>query len=789
VASSETRTMTTYEASQTPNRGAALRHQLALPRRPQLGLRVRLFLLVLIAVLPAIVIQGYNEYDLRKAREADIRLQVLQVTRQFGAEIGELREGARQLLLALAELSPVKLMKAEACNALFAALKSRYANYDLLAAADTNGLIFCSSAPTGYSSVADEPFFKRAMARDELAVGNYWADKITGKRMIHFAVKFDNTEGRTAGVVFAGLDLGWLSEHLKQRGLSPTSSILIADREGNIIARLPNPETLVGKNMRKSHETIMDGNTAGWEEAVGVDGITRIFGYVPPALPPGDFFLSSGQTKAEAFAAIDSASTRGIGLIVFGLLAATLAAMVGGRRFLQEPINHLLHVAKEWRNGNYNVRVRTQRSGSEIDQLGAAFNDMADALSARHELGQAVSSTLDLRTVLSTILSRSVELAGADAGAIFRFSPGERAFLLVEAVGWDAALLSSVAHSAVPESETAMGEAAARHIPIQIADLAERASAPLRDASLAAGFRGVLIVPLVGPERILGAMVLQRRSTGDFPPETVQLMQALASQSVLAIQNARLFHEIADKSEQLALASEHKSQFLANMSHELRTPLNAILGYAELLVDGVYGELPHKPRGVIQRIQNNGKHLLELINDVLDLAKIEAGQLTLTLEDYSVPEVVRSVVTATEPLATAKGLKFTAVVHDDMPKARGDARRVSQVLLNLVGNAIKFTDEGEVEIRATRDKGQFVLTVRDTGPGIAEADQERIFGEFQQIDNSNSRNKGGTGLGLAISKRIVEMQGGTISVESALGRGSTFRVVLPVHVDEMIEAA
>jgi len=191
----------------------------------------------------------------------------------------------------------------------------------------------------------------------------------------------------------------------------------------------------------------------------------------------------------------------------------------------------------------------------------------------------------------------------------------------------------------------------------------------------------------------------------------------------------------------------------------------------------------------LERIQNNGKHLLALINDVLDLAKIEAGQLTLTLEDYSLPEVVQSVVTAAEPLATSKGLKFTAALEDDLPKARGDARRVSQVLLNLVGNAIKFTDEGEVEIRAMLNNSQFVLTVRDTGPGIADADQERIFGEFQQIDNTNTRKKGGTGLGLAISKRMVEMQGGTISVDSTLGQGSTFRVVLPVHVDEMMEAA
>ena len=424
------------------------------------------------------------------------------------------------------------------------------------------------------------------------------------------------------------------------------------------------------------------------------------------------------------------------------------------------------------------LRARTDELGSSVAEL-----------KMLSEVGQAVSSTLDLRTVLSTVLNASLGVTWANAGAVFRYSRAERAFRLVEAVGWDEALAHSVRELHVAETESAMGEAVARRVPIQLADLAQRASYPLRDVTLAAGFHSALIVPLVGAERILGAIILMRQEAGEFPPETVRVMETLASQSVLAIQNARLFREIADKSEQLALASQHKSQFLANMSHELRTPLNAILGYAELLVDGIYGQLPDRPKGVLERIQNNGKHLLALINDVLDLAKIEAGQLTLTLEDYNLPEVVKSVVTATEPLAAAKGLKFAAALRENMPMAHGDARRVSQVLLNLVGNAIKFTDAGEVEIRAIADKGQFILTVRDTGPGIADADQDRIFGEFQQIDNSNTRKKGGTGLGLAISKRMVEMQGGTISVDSVLGQGSTFRIVLPVHVDEVLEEA
>jgi signal transduction histidine kinase len=425
-----------------------------------------------------------------------------------------------------------------------------------------------------------------------------------------------------------------------------------------------------------------------------------------------------------------------------------------------------------------------------LDELRGRTDDLArsvEELKALSEVGQAVSSTLDLHSVLVTILNRSIALAGADAGVIFRYSRAERAFRFVEAVGWDEATVNHVRDLNVGETVTALGQAVANRAPLQIPDLALRPSNPLRDSAIAAGFHSALIVPLVGADRIMGATILERRAAGEFPEATIRLMQALASQSVLAIQNARLFREIADKSEQLAQASQHKSQFLANMSHELRTPLNAILGYTELMADGIYGELAPRAAGVLERVQNNGKHLLALINDVLDLAKIEAGQLSMELEDYAMPDVVQSVVSATEGMATTKGLKFTADIAPGLPPGRGDARRLSQVLLNLVGNAVKFTDVGEVAIGAMAKNGSFVLTVRDTGPGIAAADQAKIFEEFQQVDNSNTRKKGGTGLGLAISKRMVEMQGGTISVDSELGHGATFRVTLPVRVEEVAD--
>jgi signal transduction histidine kinase len=341
----------------------------------------------------------------------------------------------------------------------------------------------------------------------------------------------------------------------------------------------------------------------------------------------------------------------------------------------------------------------------------------------------------------------------------------------------------------VNEGETLMGRAVQTHEPIQISDLSTFPNMPLRDASLAAGYHAALIVPLVRADRVFGALVLHRRAPGEFGAGTVNLLRTFASQSILAIQNARLFREIEEKGQQLAVASQHKSQFLANMSHELRTPLNAILGYTELLLDGLYGKLGEKAQGVLERVQSNGKHLLGLINDVLDLAKIEAGQLTLTVADYAVGAVVQSVVAATESLAEAKGLELRADVAPALPLGHGDERRLTQVLLNLVGNAIKFTDSGSVTISAMARDGRFRIAVRDTGPGIAPSDQKRIFEEFQQVDNSSTRKKGGTGLGLAISRKIVEMHGGTIAVESEPGAGATFRIDLPIRIDDAREVA
>ncbi|HEV8718042.1 MAG TPA: sensor histidine kinase, partial [Candidatus Binatia bacterium] len=251
---------------------------------------------------------------------------------------------------------------------------------------------------------------------------------------------------------------------------------------------------------------------------------------------------------------------------------------------------------------------------------------------------------------------------------------------------------------------------------------------------------------------------------------------------------AGLEQKVEERTRQLEIASKHKSQFLANMSHELRTPLNGIQGYTELILDGIYGEVPEKIRDVLERVQHSGHRLLGLINAVLDLSKIEAGRLTLSLVDYSMQGVVQTACTAVEPLAAEKRLALKVTVPPDLPMGKGDEQRITQVLLNLVGNAIKFTEVGEIGVQVVSANGTFVVAVSDTGSGIAEADQQKVFEEFQQADSSSTRKKGGTGLGLTIAKKIIDMHGGRIWVESSLGTGSTFRFTLPVRVERQREA-
>jgi signal transduction histidine kinase len=397
-------------------------------------------------------------------------------------------------------------------------------------------------------------------------------------------------------------------------------------------------------------------------------------------------------------------------------------------------------------------------------------------------------STFDLQAVLDTLVESAARLCEADDSFLFRREGAN--FIWSAGYGYSPEYRKYWKEQAVlPERGTAVGRATLEGKIIHIPDVLEDKEYTSWDSQRMGGYRSVLGVPLLREGIPIGVIGLTRCNPRAFSEQHIELLQTFADQAAIAIENVRLFDEIQDKSRQLEEASQHKSQFLANMSHELRTPLNAILGYTELMADGAYGEPSEKMLGMFKRLEANGKHLLGLINDVLDLSKIEAGQLVLELSDYSVQDIAQTVRSTLEPLAADKKLAFKLELAPELPAGHGDGRRLTQVLINLVGNAIKFTDAGEIAIKAEANNGSFHVSVRDTGPGISTADQAKLFQEFQQADNAITKKKGGTGLGLAISKRIIEMHGGKIWVESQPGQGSTFAFTLPVVVERQVEAA
>jgi len=621
------------------------------------------------------------------------------------------------------------------------------------------------------------------------------------------------THSGRSGVTIAEINLKLIWDVVSQLRIGRDGYAYVVDRLGRLVGHPDISLVLRGTDMSRLAQ-VAAALTSGGQDAGTVDARNRAGVSVLSAhasIPALGWLVFVEVPTLEAQQPVIDTGLRALALLVLGLLIAGGAGALMARR-LVVPIRALQRGAERIGSGELHHRLAI-RTGDELEALAEQFNRSAAALEESYsgleqkveertaELRESLdqqTATADVLRVISQSPTDVQPVLRAVTAAARRFCGATDALIVLRdkadsvIVAHDGLLTASVGRRRLVSIGNLAGRAMLDGLTIHVPDSALLDPKEYADAMTMArehNWRAAVAAPMLREGVAIGTILLRKTEPGAFTPRQVELLETFAAQAVIAIENVRLFTEIQEKSHQLEVASQHKSQFLANMSHELRTPLNAILGYTEMMADGLYGDVGEKAQGVLERVQSNGRHLLGLINDVLDLSKIEAGQLVLAIEEYSVADMVATVLSATESLARAKNLKLGSAVAPGLPTGSGDARRLTQVLLNLVGNAIKFTDQGGVQIRAVRAGDRFEIAVVDTGPGIAPADQARIFDEFQQLDSTSTRRKGGTGLGLSISRHIVELHGGRITVESEVGRGSTFRISLPVHAQPVKDAA
>ena len=420
------------------------------------------------------------------------------------------------------------------------------------------------------------------------------------------------------------------------------------------------------------------------------------------------------------------------------------------------------------------------------------FNETKEALdqqTATSEILRVISaSPTDVSPVFRAIVQSATRLCDATFGTVFRYD-GE---LITVAANQDLTPEEITVTNAVYPAPATRGIAAGRAIVdrtvVHISDIRNDPDYVARAPVNVLGYRTALAVPMLREGSPIGAFVMWRREVRPFTDKQIDLVRTFADQAVIAIENVRLFKELEAANRELGAASQHKSEFLANMSHELRTPLNAIIGFSEILTERMFGELNEKQAEYLTDIHASGQHLLSLINDILDLSKIEAGRMELELTDFDLPTALDNALTLIRERAGRRGIALHLSVDERLGQMRADERKIRQVVLNVLSNAIKFTPEGgRIEVAAV-PRDEFVeVSVSDTGVGIAPEDQEAVFEEFRQVGTAAKKVEG-TGLGLALSRKFIELHGGRIWVQSQVGIGSTFTFTIPVQrADQVIE--
>ena len=617
-----------------------------------------------------------------------------------------------------------------------------------------------------------------------------------------------------AGITVAEVNLKFIWDVISRIKIGDKGLAYVIDSRGRLIAHPDISQVLQKSDLEtlpqiKAALGTQDGGTERVSIARNLQGGEVLAAFASIQSLGWHVFVE--QPIAEAFAPLyESLKRTGI-LLLAGLVLSVVASLLVARRMV-EPIRAVTEGAARIGAGELDQDIAVH-TGDELEALAVQFNTMAARLkdsyaglerkveartaelsetleqqTATNGILQVISgSHTDLQPVFEAILENATRLCEAHIGLLGLYD-GER-YQTVAHRGASADFAAWIMSRGpfVPSSEEGgTGRMIAERQSVQMPDYRETPG--FRDGverfvlmEKLGGVRTYLLVPILKDGKVIGGITIYRPEVREFSQRQIELVSTFANQAVIAIENVRLFKEIQEKSLQLQVANQHKSEFLANMSHELRTPLNAIIGFSEVLQEHMFGEMNEKQEEYINDIHGSGKHLLSLINDILDLSKVEAGRMELDLETFNVAAAIDNALTLIKERAGRHSIELQAAVAAEVTDIKGDERKVKQILLNLLSNAVKFTPEsGRITVAARLHDSMVEISVTDTGIGIAPEDCEAVFEEFRQVGTDYTKKAEGTGLGLALTKKFVELHGGKIWVTSEIGKGSTFFFTLPV---------
>ncbi len=646
---------------------------------------------------------------------------------------------------------------------------------------------------------SQEPAFKAARA-GQTYFGPVYFRKETEPYMT-IAVR---AAGEAGSVTLAEVNLKFIWDVVSRIHIGKKGKAYVVDDTGHLVA---DPD--IGLVLKKTDLSALDHVKAAFAGGIGesarlardVSGTEVLTAFAP--IDPLGWKVFVEQPVSEVYAALNASILRTGLLILLGLAASVVASLAFARSMVR-PIAVLQEGAQRIGAGDLEQKIEVH-TGDELEALANQFNRMTERLresytglehkveERTHELKNSLdqqtaiseilrvisSSPTDVRPVLDAIAERAVQLCDASAASIY-LTEGDKLRQVVSQ-GLASDQISHVDMLPINRDSTT-GRAIVDRQTIHVRDmLSEAAEYPLGyELSTRFGHRTVLVTPLYREGQPFGAILIRRQEVRPFSDREIGLLRTFGDQAAIALENVRLFREIEDKSRQLEVANKHKSEFLANMSHELRTPLNAIIGFSEVLLEKMFGEINAKQQDYLSDIHSSGRHLLALINDILDLSKIEAGRMELEPSDFDVPTALQNAMTLVRERAQRHGIALSLDIDPAVRELRADERKFKQILVNLLSNAVKFTpDGGRVALRARPVENGLEVSVSDTGIGIAPEDQEKVFEEFRQVGGDYKTKQEGTGLGLALARKFVELHGGVISVQSELGKGATFTFTVP----------